>query len=841
MRTAAAIISSTLFAAAFAADQWTPTNWATGTRCFDDAIASPLYTVQDPRMTPTVVAAMRGANSSSGTDDGAFFHDGGGPEGAFVLVANEWDSHLLTTMLAAILLREKVGYRVAVIQRSAHVSREGGARATFSQLASARGTSSKQLLRAHADLEVWPTALLTARASDAVHNGSVGYAGQSGLYLDRATVRAQLLNGFAADHWRALQQCEVLSELSFDSSALERRAAEAGIGAKCSASLCNNGTHFATSALLRRDQCHGAAPACGGTAGGGSVPQIPSMSGDGGVALAMQPHWENGHVQQLFESLNLSFRVLFLGKSGAEEAVLAREAAGNATLFYHWQPDRFTAMHGSKFARVAFPWFPQYATRKNDGNGAAAPDAGNFDFLSTPLAKYTVRDLAGLAGEPAHRFIKRFKLDDHDINALLSRYGNGEPAAAGEGSSGLKMDGGDHFRAACSWLRENEKVWAGWTSAPPVAATTRTSSGLLLPGIVGFSTLALLAAAMLCVAQRKNKRLQRLLAGNGSHHDDGAVLLTPSENLRRKLLELQARAIFATIVEALNVVTDILAWRTVALQYGACQGSLAEADGNCAGIADSAGLVAGFTVVTAVAVATTGYSFRQRLYTYAKARLLYREGFEAATVAAMAMSQPQTSGDGLTDSSTVGKEFVQAKYELVRLKLRGYQLTLLTLLTENVPAIALYASVLLREGAVQVDDTILIALCTSLTTGGYKLNRVLMLRPLDRKLRKHKAALVQNGAKFRQASLQPSPYRPTVFSHENPLLQSTIAEEEEGGDREQDRPGQLSSSMEVPTTVTQRESEIHAPMPAPAAPSTSPQVPNHALVANVNTTQITEV
>jgi len=45
----------------------------------------------------------------------------------------------------------------------------------------------------------------------------------------------------------------------------------------------------------------------------------------------------------------------------------------------------------------------------------------------------------------------------------------------------------------------------------------------------------------------------------------------------------------------------------------------------------------------------------------------------------------------------------------------------------------------------------------------------------------------------------------------------------------------------VPTTVTQRESEIHAPMPAPAAPSTSPQVPNNALVANVNTTQITEV
>ena len=157
-------------------------------------------------MTPTVVAAMRGANGSSGTDDGTFFHDGGGPEGAFVLVANEWDSHLLTTMLAAILLREKVGYRVAVIQRSANVSREGGAKVTFSQLASARGTSSKQLLRAHADLEVWPTALLAApgdmytaaAARTARHSGTVVPRAAGAGYLRTLALQLLLLRAL----WR---------------------------------------------------------------------------------------------------------------------------------------------------------------------------------------------------------------------------------------------------------------------------------------------------------------------------------------------------------------------------------------------------------------------------------------------------------------------------------------------------------------------------------------------------------------------------------------------------------------------------------------------------------------
>ena len=95
---------------------WGPSSWS-GSSCFNDPVfnetagGAPLRLVDDPRMQEAVAALLSSADGGSGgkvlLPGGETFY--GEPRGSLVLEVNEWDTHFLTTMAAAILLRERLG------------------------------------------------------------------------------------------------------------------------------------------------------------------------------------------------------------------------------------------------------------------------------------------------------------------------------------------------------------------------------------------------------------------------------------------------------------------------------------------------------------------------------------------------------------------------------------------------------------------------------------------------------------------------------------------------------------------------------------------------------------
>ena len=441
---------------------WGPSSWS-GSSCFNDPVfnetagGAPLRLVDDPRMQEAVAALLSSADGGSGgkvlLPGGETFY--GEPRGSLVLEVNEWDTHFLTTMAAAILLRERLGYRVAVLRVS-------GASDTFRRMSRPATNSSGLLDRTnvvHANMEVWPASKQRdILANNASFLGNTGATGQSGLYVDAASVESFAARGASLDHWRALERCDVLAALTFDSLPLELVAANT-TGAKCG-SNCNDGGAFVTPALKRGDACVNVSSMCATDSSG--------VKSRGGVLLAMDPLYDEGWMQEMVSNLNLSLRIPFVGYAAAQKLVAQRTSAGDSTLFYHWEPDLFHAQHEGRYRRVTFP-HSTLACKKQRGDlsqGLETGGANSCDFASEQLAKYAAPDLEATAGSAVVAFLSHFQVNDPQLVDLLRRY------------DGMRRDNGsdgtNHFRAACAWLRENEALWQPWVTA--AAATAKPDS-----------------------------------------------------------------------------------------------------------------------------------------------------------------------------------------------------------------------------------------------------------------------------------------------------------------------------------------------------------------------------
>ena len=106
-------IVAALRAVAYAACLWStvaaPQNWA-NFRCFDDPVfdvaagETAPFKVVDARFSDSVVAKLAAGRPALLAEGVKFF--GEDPVGSIVLEANNWDTHHLSTFVAAILLQE---------------------------------------------------------------------------------------------------------------------------------------------------------------------------------------------------------------------------------------------------------------------------------------------------------------------------------------------------------------------------------------------------------------------------------------------------------------------------------------------------------------------------------------------------------------------------------------------------------------------------------------------------------------------------------------------------------------------------------------------------------------
>lgn len=385
-----------------------------------------------------VFAADRGEAPLFGVRDDRVGNEDAALQNALIIDQTSWDTHKLTSYLAAILLQERVGYKVALREHA--VTRLS------------RMSANETAEPVHLNLEVWPQGRVDLNLTGVPQIGILGANGQDGIYTTTAFADAMASRNppIDLDYWRALQHDQVVAALAYDSpmfnatllsacSAAENGGAALGAGhcTTCNASVvakwkCANGTF--TSPL--------------------AADAAPNARG---VLTMMEPGFAPGVVQQLVRNLNLSYELPFLGLEAAQRHVLAREAAGEPVLFYHWKPDSFHAENPGKFVRVTLPSYTSACADSGTGDPTGGIDC---DWTYNPLLKYAAQMLeTDKTDGPAMRFARHFQLAADDVDALLQRYVEQPPAAAG---------GPDrHFKAACAWAKEHHAKWSPWLLRPP--------------------------------------------------------------------------------------------------------------------------------------------------------------------------------------------------------------------------------------------------------------------------------------------------------------------------------------------------------------------------------------
>ena len=131
------------------------------------------------------------------------------------------------------------------------------------------------------------------------------------------------------------------------------------------------------------------------------------------------------------ETTNESINVVFVDEN-FEELVWKSYQRGDEQLFTYWSPAvRVGALDTSNFPRLDLP-----------------PRA---DSLGLAIFKLMSSDLRASALDAA-TFLETFELDENELKELIASYTNDETDRA--------------FKAACTWVTNNEAVWGQWISFP---------------------------------------------------------------------------------------------------------------------------------------------------------------------------------------------------------------------------------------------------------------------------------------------------------------------------------------------------------------------------------------
>ena len=437
------------------------------------------------------------------------------------------------------------------------------------------------------------------------------------------------------------------------------------------------------------------------------------------------------------------------------------------------------------FTRVAFPTPSLNCTRKATGDPSGGVDC---DFAPQAFTKFSSANLAQSTsgGAAALTLLKGLELSQQNLEQLLSRFKVERDSGVTDSASD-----GAHFRAACGFLKANRGLWAPWVEAALAqekpSGSPDVSAPVRVPIVVAISSIFVVLLVIVTVSQLKHRRLQRFMAMQEDNIFDlsnsDEKLLTPTDNLKRKLRYTHLRSVFFAVLETIDLVTDLIAWIALLRQNEQC---VIRRDTELAATMDMAcenELVSVYSFFAVTAVASGAFGLYDRRQVQIRTRKLYNQGFRncAGTFGEQQRSSFQeaqyhnnsghTSREktgGKKDAqwtkvgdqriAMVGKRSVQARYEVVRLRLRSYQRQMLSLLTECIPFIVINLYILIEDGCSDASMFILFSLCTSLLSCGYKLAHASHLRDTLRKKDKLRTILLESGVAIH-------PVRDSILPH----------------------------------------------------------------------------
>lgn len=354
----------------------------------------------------------------------------------WVLEENSWTSHRLVTTIAAIILREHIGYSVdlnyarvtsRVYHRVAKRWEAGDGRAVDELRSQADVDFS------YANMEVWPEGKQDAfrelhqQGKELVNLGRVGYEGRNGWFVAEAFARRPDLS-ITPEFYRAY---DVTSALSRDVLLALRNYSV--VSCEEASGSC----------------CCGSASGCAPAGSDKVIRWCPSRAESSLPAiLATDPYFSMGFNEEIAQTKGFNFGLIYLRndfKKAATDAFLS----GAPQIVHAWRPSEFLQslfMTGVGVVRIVMP---------SEGCGRHAYDGtGDWscDFPQEVLHKVTSLDVA--ADPIVLDFLTRFYLPDLSMSQLLTLVIK---------DSSVDATADVIFDAACEWIRSNEGENTDWT------------------------------------------------------------------------------------------------------------------------------------------------------------------------------------------------------------------------------------------------------------------------------------------------------------------------------------------------------------------------------------------
>ena len=364
-----------------------------------------------------------------------------------ILERDGWAGHYLTTSLAAQLLRDALGYSVAIVDVN---STHGDISNIFARLAAADTNTPVQM-----NFEVWPNSLLeddyeqyVTIDETAVSAGPLGLVQQSGWYVPTQLVQMDWIEFY--DFWKGYKYDTNLTAV-FPPSGTTPDSMKVGVGREFIPDWCVLETEPAGCAvnyynpayLQRSCNVKRYSPYCI------EMYAIDAINYDPGI------------IQQQITNLQLNITLVFLGETNYNSVMANAIAYNKSFLAYDWTPAVDTST--SALTRVSLPgytelcWLTVNNTGRLAGNGSI-----NCDFPSRGIFKYFAGSLLSNDSNvdiyrDALYLLSAFNFDNQYQQSLLALMGN------------VSISQYQYMadRNTCTWLQNNVPIWKSWIQLSP--------------------------------------------------------------------------------------------------------------------------------------------------------------------------------------------------------------------------------------------------------------------------------------------------------------------------------------------------------------------------------------
>ncbi|KAH7463542.1 Gamma-aminobutyric acid type B receptor subunit 2 [Phytophthora ramorum] len=404
------------------------------------ALQYPRHRVDDPRTEASTAytdECMTKSQRFFGANQPSDGSSRGEVNGTLVIDVGDWATHILVSMVLAIVAEEVSGYKVSLNYGCPT------AEITMRMSSARTGICSPT----HLNPETWTSssmAKLRVYFNESYPAGGVGYFGGTGLYtthqfaLEGASATPPYYPGFWMDYKLTDTLINKLSVVRFKANPKYYPPPK---------TIC------ADNQLGCKDDCS-KSEACTKRESEGKECLVIAM---------MYPEYDKAYFQAVVSNLGIAAYFCFIGYDGVDAYATEAESTDKPVIFIHWEPDLFHVKNKGKFDRIFLPRTDPERVKLATGDygehgyGGKTDNGVDVDYPSQMVAKFAASVVKDF---PAGALFSQLTISNLELNNLMSEYIDASANDPDEWSP--------YFHAACNWAKTNYDTWSEWMDRLPV-------------------------------------------------------------------------------------------------------------------------------------------------------------------------------------------------------------------------------------------------------------------------------------------------------------------------------------------------------------------------------------